>query len=147
MCYCRLSLLFWWRHNILVMMPDNLPNSYTLQFVKWGVLHTTEGLKKEYEQEPSWQIYQNKNRLCKSRKLHVVHVCFFCSNTPTNLKLICLIKSVHFTWFWYFNIEIRYVLGDIKYEKSSTEWLKIKKKRNIMEIALPKYSKSISYQF
>lgn len=33
-----------------------------------------EGLNKEYEQEASWQHYQNENRLCKSRKLHVVHV-------------------------------------------------------------------------
>lgn len=38
---------------------------------------------KENEQGQSKQQYQNETRLCKSCKLHVMHV--YCSNTPTNL--------------------------------------------------------------
>lgn len=92
------------------MMPDNLHNSYTQQFVKWGVFHTTEGLKKEYEQKPSSQHYQNENRVCKSRKIHVVHVLLFKYAQKFEIDL-----SVHFIWFRYFNSEKRCMFRTLRH--------------------------------
>lgn len=118
--------IIWWRHNILAMMPDNLHNSYTQQFVKWGVFHTNEGLKKEYEQKPSSQHYQNENRVCESRKIHVVHVLLFKYAQKFEIDL-----SVHFIWFRYFNSEKGVCFGSYKLKQKQREMTRDKKNNGI----------------